>query len=226
MSRIPRIAIPLKAPEDVIPHLGKPTHWKQGRSAKAVAESWFIANDLPPEVRRVLETSPLFVGCTLIDGWLERSTDLGDDRSTHSQTDLLAILGLENSLAVLGVEAKVTESFGPLVSKWAAVPSLGKRKRLEKLCRLFNVDPESVGNLRYQLFHRTAAAIYEAHRYKTNTAVLIVHSFCNLATGFSDFETFMRCLGFLDIEIGRVSGPLSFGDVQLWIGWVADECPS
>lgn len=68
MTNIVRIALPLRAAEDVIPHLGKPTHWQQGRSAKSVADSWFRANDIP-----------------------------------HSQTGLLALLGVGEELAVDGL---------------------------------------------------------------------------------------------------------------------------
>ena len=93
MTKLPRIAVPLLKPEDVIPHLGKPTHWKQGRSAKAVADSWFGANGIPSRVQAVLDQAPDLRGAELVDAWLERCTDLGDMRGSASQTDLLAVLG-------------------------------------------------------------------------------------------------------------------------------------
>ena len=127
MPKLTRVAVPLLKAEDVIPHLGKPTHWKQGRSAKAVADSWFQANDLPPRVRAVLDQSAELKGAELIDAWLERCTDLGDQRGTATQTDLLAALGAGDELAVMAVEAKVTESFGPLVSEWIGEGGEGRR---------------------------------------------------------------------------------------------------
>lgn len=178
MPALPRIAVPLLKAEDVIPHLGKPTHWKQGRSAKAVADSWFNANDIPPRVRVVLDQSPEFRGAELVDAWLERCTDLGDQRGTATQTDLLAVLGVGDELAVIAVEAKVTESFGPLVSEWIGEGGEGKEDRFQRLCALLGLDSGSVGDLRYQLFHRTAAAILEARRYRAKKAVMMVHSFC------------------------------------------------
>jgi hypothetical protein len=33
MSRIGRLHLAMRQPEDVIPHLGKAIHWKEGRSA-------------------------------------------------------------------------------------------------------------------------------------------------------------------------------------------------
>jgi hypothetical protein len=48
----------MRRPEDVIPYLGSPSHWRDGRSAKLIAESWFAAKDRPelhglPEMIRV-----------------------------------------------------------------------------------------------------------------------------------------------------------------------------
>jgi hypothetical protein len=225
VPRLPRIAVPLLSPEGVIPHLGKPTHWKQGRSAKAVADCWFHANDLPPRVRAVLSQSPEFRDAELVDAWLERSTDLCDGRSSASQTDLLAVLGIGHELAVLGVEAKVSESFGPFVSEWLGDGSEGKLRRLQGLCDLFGLNPQAVGHLRYQLFHRTAAAILEARRYRARKAVMLVHSFCPQATGLSDYAEFFSAVGFDETGKDRLAGPLTFGGISLWTGWVADECP-
>lgn len=225
MAKLTRIAVPLLTPEDVIPHLGKPTHWKQGRSAKAVADSWFQANDLPPRVRAVLDQAPELKGAELVDAWLERCTDLGDRRGSASQTDLLAVLGVGIELAVMAVEAKVTESFGPLVSEWIGEGGEGKEDRLQRLCDLLGFDRAEVGDLRYQLFHRTAAAILEARRYRASKAVLMVHSFCADATGLTDFVKFFGRMGVRSCGRGALSEPMPVGGVTLWAGWTADECP-
>lgn len=226
MPKLTRIAVPLLAPEDVIPHLGKPTHWKQGRSAKAVADSWFQANDLPPKVRAVLEQAPEFRGAELVDAWLERCTDLGDGRGTASQTDLLAVVALKDELEVIGVEAKVTESFGPFVSEWLGERGEGKTKRLQGLCDLLGLDPANVGHLRYQLFHRTAAAILEARRYRASKAAMLVHSFCPDATGLADYIAFFEAVGVNGVGRDRLGGPVTLGGLEFWTGWVSDKCPA
>lgn len=225
MAKLSRIAVPLLKPEDVIPHLGKPIHWKQGRSAKAVADSWFGANAIPPAVRAVLDQSPELKDAELVDAWLERCTDLGDRRGSASQTDLLAVLGIGSELAVMGVEAKVTESFGPLVSEWVGEGGEGKEDRLRRLCELLGLDRSNVGDLRYQLFHRTAAAILEARRYRANKAVLMVHSFCADATGLTDFLAFFGRMGVAGMERDMLSAPAQVGGVTLWVGWASDRCP-
>jgi hypothetical protein len=226
MAKLPRIAVPLLKPEDVIPHLGKPTHWKQGRSAKAVADTWFHANDIPARVRAVVDQAPELTGAELIDAWLERCTDLGDRRGSASQTDLLAVLGIKDELAIMAVEAKMTESFGQLVSEWIGNGSEGKEDRLQKLCDLLGLDRASVGDLRYQLFHRTAAAILEARRYRARKAVLMVHSFCEEATGLSDFLAFFERMGVKGCGRDALSEPAYIGDIVLWAGWASDHCPA
>ena len=67
---------------------------------------------------------------------LERDPQLGDRRGSALQTDLLAVLGIGDELAVMAVEAKVTESFGPLVSDWIGEGGEGKEDRLQRLCVL------------------------------------------------------------------------------------------
>ncbi|HMO75423.1 MAG TPA: hypothetical protein PKD99_15885 [Sphingopyxis sp.] len=223
MTSIMRIALPLLAADNVIPHLGKPHHWKQGRSAKSLADSWFRANDIPPAVRAVLDQSPALAGAELLDAWLERKTDLGDGRASHSQTDLLAILGIGGELTVLGIEAKVDESFGPYVSEWLADGSAGKRRRLERLCALFGVEPRAIGHLRYQLFHRTAAAIIEARRYRARKATMIVQSFCPDATGLADCRAFFEAIGLRGLVRGGLVGPGDIGGITLWAGWASDR---
>jgi hypothetical protein len=219
---IMRISVPLKKAEDVKKHLGHSNHWKQGRSAKSVADCWFQANDLPPAIRAVLDHSPTFARAELLDAWLERKTNLGDGRASHSQTDLFAMLAVGEELAALGVEAKVDESFGQIVSDWLPDDSAGKQARLEKLCALFNVEPQTIGHLRYQLFHRTAASIIEAKRYRARKAVMIVHSFCPKATGLADCQVFFEAMGMPGLERDKLIGPKSFDGVELWVGWASD----
>ena len=125
----------------------------------------------------------------------------------------------------MGVEAKVTESFGPLVSEWIGQGSDGKEDRLQRLCDLLGFDRAAVGDLRYQLFHRTAAAILEARRYRANKAVMMVHSFCENATGQPDFLAFFEQMGVRGSGRDLLSEPKEVGGVSLRIGWASDRCP-
>ena len=225
MRRSSALAIPLLRPRDVVPHLGRPMHWKQGRSAKSLADTWFHARGLPASIRTLLDQSDVLSGAELLEGWLERETDLGDGRGKPSQTDLLAVLGIGDTLAVLGIEAKVDESFGKLISEWLEDGGDGKARRLAHLCKMFALEPDSVGALRYQLLHRTASVLIEAKRFRSSKAVIIIESFCTRSSGLADCRAFFAAIGLTGFESGRLIGPVDFGGVQLWAGWAADAVP-
>lgn len=213
-------------PTDVIPHLGKPElHWKPGHSAHALATTWWRHNELPPAVRGLLESHPAVRGAELIDAVLERKTDLRDGVRGQTQTDLLAILGIGSKLAVAAVEGKVDETFGPLVCDWLTA-DLGKQTRLAGLVKLLGMSGHDISTLRYQLFHRTAAAIYEAERYRAGTALLLVHSFSAKRCGWSDFQAFVQAIGLTDSPApGAIFGPKRVAKVDLYAGWIADQLP-
>lgn len=219
MTKPSRLNVAMRQPEDVIPHLGKAIHWKDGRSAKSLADSWFAANDLPQPVRAILNQAPEYQDARLVDAFLERCTSLEDGRATPSQTDLLAILSMREGLAVMGVEAKVTESFGPFVHEWLDDRD-GKDGRLTNLCELLGLDRLNVLDLRYQLLHRTAAALLEARRYRTPRAIMLVQSFCPEDTGFADFSAFAMAMGYPEPAIGRIGPSHEVSDFELRLGWV------
>lgn len=79
--------------------------------------------------------------------------------------------------------------------------------------------------LRYQLLHRSASAIYEAQRYRTNVAAFLVHSFSYDPKSFEDFSRFLRAVGFEPPTVGVLSGPVARDSVSLYVGWVADKLP-
>jgi hypothetical protein len=225
-GNIPRLAVPALEPEDVIRHLGKGVqHWKGGYSAQSLATLWHRANDYPPRVRKMLETSPVFRRATLVDGFFERSTELGDG-AHPSQTDLLTIARVADRLAIIAIEGKADESFGPLVDAW--LKKKGRRKaRLDLLRDILGTTVTDV-TLRYQLFHRSAAAAIEAERYCANKALLLVHSFSTKQSGLSDYKRFLEALGVADQGVAEhIVGPVRCTvhgrGIDLYFGRVTDE---
>ena len=221
---IRRPCLPIRAPEDVIPYLGSPTHWKPCFSAKAIADAWF--QGLPVMVAHTLQErceDKRFAEFELIDAFLERKTNLGKG-SQPSQADVLAILGLTDGLAVMTVEGKVVEAFGKTIAAWGAdaKPGSGKPQLLSRLASTLGLEVSAIGHLRYQLLHRTASAIYEARRYRAKVAVMMVHSFDPQDTGMSDYRAFASALGFRNAEATLVVGPVKLEDVDLYLGWTAD----
>ena len=96
---------------------------------------------------------------------------------------------------MLGIEGKVDEPFGPFVSEWLTNASANKQARLSVLRETLGLADRGVSILRYQLLHRTAAAIYEAQRYKVRRAVMLMHSFSDSHSWFDDFQRFADAIG-------------------------------
>lgn len=79
---------------------------------------------------------------------------LGGERPTH--TDVFALAGNTAGLSALAIEGKVDEAFGLTV---AAACDEGAEDRLAFLRKLLELDHATTGGIRYELLHRTAAAI-------------------------------------------------------------------
>ena len=208
-------------PEAVIPYLAQQErHWRKGYSAYELAHSWVHAGDIPASVRSVLDTCPDYSGAHLVEGLFERDVDLRT-RGRRSQTDLLAFVKLAHGYAVIGVEGKVNEPFGELVSVWND-HTPGKQRRLEALCASLGFRVADVGDIRYQLLHRTVSAIYEAQRYRTKRALMLVHSFSRTDTSFGDFQVFAQLMGTPVPAMNRVSEERECEGVRLRLAWVKD----
>jgi hypothetical protein len=222
--------IHIKNAEEIIPRLGKQErHWKVGRSAYELSMAWMKAKDVPPVVRAVLNQAAEWKDATFLEGIFERETAL-PGRGRPSQTDLLAILALQNGNAILGVEGKVNEPFGSLVNEWLAGPEdENRRARLAGLCKTLGVEPNIVGPLYYQLLHRTCAAIYEAKRFGYGHAIMLVHSFAvpqlpaELPACFDDFRKFSRAVGMPVAHPGTVSPPKKCEGVEIRLAWASDR---
>ena len=197
-------------------------HWKKGYSAYELAHSWIGANGIPKRVAAILDQVADFRNMELIEGFFEKDTDLRSP-GRPTQTDLLALIGDGDSFAVLGIEGKVDEPFGPLVSEWLVNASPAKKARLSELCETLGLTGCDVSNLRYQLLHRSAGAIYEAERYKVSRAVMLVHSFSEDHRWFEDFRAFVEAIGAPVDGPDELSAEVVFEKVILRLGWVSDQ---
>jgi len=213
---------PINAPEQVIPFLGSEMHWRPGRPSYEIVHSWFAAKGIPPSVQQTMATDALFVSAKALKVYFERKTDL-DGLGRESQTDIVALVGATDRNAVVGIEAKVDETFGPVVIDWNITP--GKDKRLEGLLRVLGIAKENAWHLRYQLLHRTVATIIEAANFRTRDAALIVQSFSpsSARVGFHDFQEFTRLMNARVTEPGRLTPPVNVHGVALRFGWVQDR---
>jgi len=210
-------------PEDVKSYLAKgELHWKKGYSAHELAHSWVNAGGIPAPVRSVLDSCPEYADATLVEGLFEREVDLRTP-GRRSQTDLLAFIRCTHGDAVIAVEGKVEEPFGELVYVWND-HSPGRKRRLKALCTSLGLRVNDVGhNIRYQLLHRTVSAIYEAQRYRTTRAMMLVHSFSATDASFGDFQAFAMSLGIPVQAVNQVSGERECEGIRLRLAWVKDQ---
>ena len=210
-------------PRAVVPYLAQQEHhWKKGYSAYELAHSWVNSDDdIPASVRSVLDTCPDYAGAALVEGLFERGVDLRTP-GHRSQTDLLAFVKSVHGYAVIAVEGKVDESFGDVVSTWND-RSHGKECRLKVLCTTLGLRVADIGGIRYQLLHRTASAIYEAQRYRTVRAVMLVHSFSVTDASFCDFQAFAKSMGIPVDAVNQVSEERKCEGIRLRLAWVKDQ---
>ncbi len=203
-------------------------HWRAGYSAMELARCWSSAGGLPPTFRRALASEP-FQGLTMRRGVVEQETEV-PGKGRASCTDLMVEAHTsEGTRVVLGVEGKVDESFGDLVSDWLARGGANRRARLEGLCAALQLEAGQVGHLRYQLFHRTYATLESARHQGAEHAVMAVHSLEGRGPegdNWQAFVAFARALGVGRVEAGR---PMRVGrrhGVQLWLMWVTEASAS
>lgn len=216
-------AEPIAEPENVIRHLAKQErHWRKGYSAYELTHSWVEAKGIPGPVAAVLHQAEEFRGVELIEGFFEKETDLRTP-GRPSQTDLLALVGDDSDFAVLGVEGKVDEPFGPLVAEWLQDASANKKARLSVLRETLGLANRGVLHLRYQLLHRTAVTIYEARRYRVRRAVMVVHSFSESHRWFDDFQEFAGAVDAPVSNPNELSSNVTAEGVSLRLAWVADK---
>ena len=214
-----RILIPSSGPDDWRQFLAKPDlHWKTGWSARTLAHSWEAGDGIPPEVAAIMEQA--FGSPQLLFAVPEHKTGLpGGTR--ESQSDVLALVRHPAGLATYTIEGKVDEPFGPTAEEWSANASPGKVERLDHVCGLLGLD-HCPGDVRYQLLHRTAAALIEAERFDAKLAGMLVHSFSPESRWRDEFTRFAALLG-CHVEPGRASVVTVPSGKSLAIGWASGD---
>jgi hypothetical protein len=217
-----RIYVPSASPLAWKALLAQPElHWKAGYSAMTLARCWEEAAErLPREIQRLLDSDPPgpLSGARLLLAFPEYCVPLPGG-STATQTDVFAIVRGAQGLGVLAVEGKVDEEFGPTVESKAKA---GAADRLKYLHELLSLAPTATSQLRYQLVHRTAAAILLAQEFGATAAAMIVHSFSPSGMWYSDFEAFVRAFG-ADPAKERLIPVGERAGIALFLGWATGD---
>jgi hypothetical protein len=190
-----KIYVPTSGPADWKRLLAQPDrHWRDGFSGKSAAERWEASDGLPTEIANQFLSAGLGPAELLL-AIPEWKTPLPGSSLGASQTDILALVRTPSGVFACGVEAKVAESFDKTIDEWLQDASPGKKARLAYLKQLLGLPEATSGLIRYQLLHRTAAALIEAERFGCAGAAMIVHSFSARKEWLEDFQAFSAALG-------------------------------
>jgi hypothetical protein len=215
------------SPEGWQAGLAKKSHWKPRYSAHSLAHAWHPADGFPASVARAFEQSELGPLEFLV-GIPEYKVALPGGRAA-SQTDLFVLARTQNHKTVaIAVEGKAREPFGDnTVADWSRDASRGKKKRLEFLRKVLELNEEvDLGKTRYQLLHRAASPLIEKERLNAHHAVMLVHSFREPdaeSLWFDEFANFAGLLG-ADVRPNAVV-PAAKPKRSLFLGWISDPHP-
>lgn len=172
---------------------GPVKHWRSGYSARTLAYCWEAADGFPPEVSKALSQSdsPLLADLTPVLAVPEFKVALpGGVRA--SQNDIFVLARSAAGPVSIMVEGKVNEPFGPTLREWLHQASPGKQERLRFLMRSLRLKSQLLSAIRYQLLHRAASAIITGEQYHAAAAVLVIHSFSGMYSGWPDYQAFAR----------------------------------
>jgi hypothetical protein len=209
------IFLPSRGPEDWRRLLAEPEkQWRNGFSARTLAYCWESAKGLPKEIRRLLPQGS--EALLVVPEW---KTRLPGGRR-ESQSDVFSLVRTPGGLLALAVEGKVDEPFGPFVSEWLTGASAGKIERIRFIATLLGLEIESILGIRYQLLHRTVAALIEADRFEAVEAAMLVHSFSPHRQWFADFAAFANQYG-IDPKPDEPYAARLPGRKKLTVGWAS-----
>jgi hypothetical protein len=192
--------------------------WKDYRSAKELAKSWFRPN-MPDELRNLLNSNPAFQGFVIDEAVPEYQIQLDRFGGEPRNADLLILGRCNDGPGWLTIEAKADEEFRPVECEYHREKSNSKSnvpKRINNLVQaMFGKDSmdEKLGKLRYQLLHGAAATLIEAKKRKVKRAAFIIHEFLSSKTdpakvlrNTNDWDYFCSLYG-MKGAIGTLSGP-------------------
>lgn len=212
------IYVPTSGPNDWQRLLAEPElQWRDGYSAKMLAECWEAANGIPQEVCRLLEN--IAPDPCLLFAFPEHKVPLPGASRGASQNDIFAFVKAGHLTVAVMVEGKVDESFDRKLGDWLKNASKGKLERLDYLASMLGLDVQNIpGTVHYQLLHRTVSALIEAERFKADAAAMIVHSFSRTAKWFDAFASFCALLG-IDPQPGKLYRATTVTCRPLYLGW-------
>lgn len=206
------------------PKMGK-RHWKDKRSAKELAQSWFRnGTPQPPDELVALLKKTFGKGITFDEAKPECIIELDDFAGEHRNCDLVVLCNVGTKRMVVNVEAKADEPFGDVTGEYFDRKTGSGSKVPERIRHLsqalFGREPdEAIRKLRYQLLHAAAATVIEARENRAEVGLLLVHEFRSMslnrnkltqnATDWQNFAQAFAELSTAQTEENQILGPVS-----------------
>lgn len=216
-----RILAFTSGPEDWQKLLSDPIkHWKTGYSARTLAFSWEEADGFPAEITAAFSQTkePLLANTKPIIAVPEFKVPLNGG-IRPSQNDIFVLAQSLMGPITIMVEGKVNESFGPTLDEWLIDVSPGKDERFNFLLRSLGLRTIPAGTTRYQLLHRAASAVITGEQYRAAACVLLIHSFSNARTGWTDYQAFTKLFG-VEANYGEIQRLGTGSNIPLFGVWV------
>jgi hypothetical protein len=207
------------------PKMGE-RQWKDGRSAKELARSWFRKEvACPPEEMRLLLERAFRTEIAFDEAEPECIIELDDFAGEHRNCDLVVLCKAGTQLVAINIEAKADEPFGDTTvgdyyDQKADFPSHVPVRIRQLSLALFGREPdEAIRRLRYQLLHAAAATLIEAAANEAELGLFLVHEFRSatlngnkLKQNAADWQNFVHAfpeLAAAQIEKNQILGPVS-----------------
>jgi len=208
---------------NVAPPKGESSQWKPGRSAQEMAR--FALSDRFPElIEVVLSEYGIKEDSFVCEPEAETPFEKGMGTSGPRNHDLLMI----GKNTVVGIEAKVSESFDKQIKDKRIGASDNMNTRLDKCLEfVYKEQPADVEDLYYQLFSATIGTVIEAKKNHCNNAIAIFIVFVgevakenkyedHVKANNEAFAAFCQTLG-LEEKGGRLPELPGAPGVNVWI---------
>lgn len=203
----------------------KDNQWKEGRSARLMAE---LAIERKPEFAK--RVSDLLAECGIAEQDFvcepEAAAGLGEGmcQGGSRKHDLL----MRGNDCVIGIEAKVSESFGEEIGKRLKSTEGNECNRAERLIKCLTPEKkqDEVSGIGYQLFTAARGTMCAALKHGMDKCIMLVITFkgnvekeknydVNCEKNAKDFDDFLKATG-ADGN-GRIVRDISGKDISCWI---------
>lgn len=224
----------------------KNTQWKDGRSAKELAKSWFSDDtaSVPVEISEILKQK-FGNNVEILQTIPEFTTNL-PEKGEGRNHDLYCQCNINNENVTLCIEGKVDEPFdAPIIEKYKK--ALEKRnnnkntrlpERIEKLVKMLplqysSIENSIIKNNGYQLLTALTGTAIQAKKDNSDFAIFLIHEFYTklanskkINNNQKDYSSFVKALSNennLDTNQNILFGPIKINHINCYMGKVVSN---